>query len=778
MKIPGTKRQGVLVVWLAIMLLAVIYLGNNLKVLSDISQFMPDYGEEDQRLALMLDELKQGQTSKLLFIRLRSETPEETASLSKALKQQLLKSGFFESAINGQIDFDVTDFHQLFQYRYLLSPTSTEQKFSVSTLQLALNARLNEIQAGMGMMVKQTLSADPTNSFIGYLRNAKQWGEPKKLYGVWFTPDNQSTLLIANVEQQGFDLDNQQKAISFIELSVKNLANGRAVKIDISGPGTFAVATREKIQQALVKLSVVGGSLIIIIMLLAYRSLPLVLLVVLPLASAVIMGMALTNLVFGSIHGITLAFGITLLGVCLDYPIHLFSHLRENQPARNTLKTIWPTLRLGVLTTSLGYLILLWSGFSGLAQLAVFAVVGLWVALAVTRWVLPDWIPAHSRPEKPAGWLTRIREQEWRSRYGVLASLIIGGMAAALLLSQGETIWEKDISALSPIPAETRLLDRQLRQQTGAPDVNHVFILTNKNPETLLQETEKLESSLQPLLEKKVAQHIFSVADLLPSQALQRERQTRLPRRAELEASVQHAVQGLPFKSGLFDTFIQGVELSRTLSPLTREDLQATPLARLVNSSFFLRRGQWVSIIRLAGVPDETALSGWLENHPAERRAYLNLHQTASALVNHYRDDAVFWLLSGGLAMILVLLLFSRSFSTTARVLLAPLLAVAVSLGAQVALGAQLNLFHLLSVLLVIGIGVDYSLFFNRTIQDRLDQRQSLHGVVVGASSTLAAFGVLVFSGIPVMVAIGQTVAIGVLASFVLALLSAKTRYA
>jgi len=349
-------------------------------------------------------------------------------------------------------------------------------------------------------------------------------------------------------------------------------------------------------------------------------------------------------------------------------------------------------------------------------------------------------------------------------------------MAVALLLAQGEEIWEKDISALSPIPAEARLLDRQLRQQTGAPDVNHLFILTGKIPETLLQETEKLKSSLQPLVAKGAVQQIFSVTDLLPSQALQRERLSRLPRRAELEASVQQAMRGLPFKSGLFDPFVQGVEFTRTLSPMTREDLQATPLARLVNSYFFQRRGQWVSIIRLAGVPDEAALSCWLENHPAEGRAYLNLHQTASALVNHYRNDAVFWLLSGGFAMVLVLLLFSRSFSTTARVLLAPLLAVTISLGTQVALGTQLNLFHLLSVLLVIGIGVDYSLFFNRTVQDKRDQRQSLHGVVVGASSTLAAFGILVFSGIPVMVAIGQTVAIGVLASFVLALLSARNQ--
>jgi predicted exporter len=86
----------------------------------------------------------------------------------------------------------------------------------------------------------------------------------------------------------------------------------------------------------------------------------------------------------------------------------------------------------------------------------------------------------------------------------------------------------------------------------------------------------------------------------------------------------------------------------------------------------------------------------------------------------------------------------------------------------------QLNLFHLLSILLIVGVGVDYSLFFNRTAKDRQEWEKNSHGVMVGASSTLVAFGVLIFSEIPVMVAIGQTVAIGVCACFILALLFAK----
>ena len=756
------------------MLLAVFYLSCKLQIASDITQFMPNYNTADERYAYFLDELKQGQTSKLLFLRIRTDTPMDAAKLSRSLKQKILKSNLFETVANGEMDYDFNDFKYLFKYRYLLSPDIENNTFSEYNLRNALSERLDEIRAGMGMLIKQTLVSDPTNTFLNYFINSKQLQGPASQYGVWFTQDKKSALLIAKVRQAGFDIDLQSKAIKYIQKSVSDLTNGLPVSVDISGPGVFAVTTRDKIKRTLTVLSTLGGCLILIILLLAYRSILLVLLVGIPIISAILFATLATNVVFGYIHGITLAFGITLLGVCLDYPVHLFSHLRADQSAILTIKAIWPTLRLGALTTSLGYLVLLWSGFNGLSQLAVFAVVGLGTALVITRWVIPYWVTNRYQAPNRKGIPYRVVENKWRTNFGMLVVILLIGVLVYSLAQHKDTIWEQDISALSPIPDEARMLDRQLRQQLGVPDVNHVFILTNKSPELLLQETERLTSSLQSLVIMRVIQHVYSTTDLLPSQARQRQRQSLLPDRPVLEATTNNVIQDMPFKSEIFGPFIQDVDTSRSLPPLTINDIQATPLAQLINSDFFMRGDQWVSIIRLGGVVNQTAFTSWLEKHPTEKKSYFNLHQTASNLISVYQRKVVSWLIVGGFVMALILLLFTKSFSTTLRVLLAPVLAVIISLGIQVLFNLQLNLFHLLSILLIVGVGVDYSLFFNRTAKDRQEWEKNSHGVMVGASSTLVAFGVLIFSEIPVMVAIGQTVAIGVCACFILALLFAK----
>ena len=76
--------------------------------------------------------------------------------------------------------------------------------------------------------------------------------------------------------------------------------------------------------------------------------------------------MAVTALLFGEVHGLTLAFGVTLLGVTIDYPIHLFSHLHPGELPVDAMRRIWKTLRLGAITTCIGYLALVSTDFTGL----------------------------------------------------------------------------------------------------------------------------------------------------------------------------------------------------------------------------------------------------------------------------------------------------------------------------------------------------------------------------------------------------------------------------
>lgn len=762
--------------WLLLVLLSVIYLAANLGVSTDMSQFLPVSSNDsrDQKLAFLLEEIQHGATSKMLMLHIEAKDPvdaKKLASISKQLKTDLEQSDYFSSVVNGQAATAKQTDSLFFRYRFLLNKNLTSYDFSPEEIRRALQNRLADLRAGLGVVLKDTLSSDPANAYAGFVRDIAGARQPEKKHGVWFSRSGQAVLLLAFFRDGGFDLDRQQQALEWITALASERLAGNNYKLSLSGPATFAVASRERIQHVSKLLALVAGGFILLLFWIAYHSFRFMLLVLLPLFSAVLAALLVTNLVYSTVDGITIAFGVTLLGVCIDYPVHLFSHLEKNTGAEKSMSLIWPTLRLGVVTTCLGYVAFMGTRFPGLGQLALFAIAGLIAAAATTRWVLPCLASTVRELESQTllavtGPLVRLSSSK---RITVIILLIAAGIPGWFIY--GDMAWENNVSALSPVPESVRQRDAALRRELAVSDINHVFILTDDVPEQLLQRTEGFSRYLGKLRQSEVVSAVSAVTDILPSVATQKNRQRQLPDAQILSRSVEQAVQGLPFKAGLFEDFIHDVEQSRSLPFLSRELLMDTALAGRVGNDFFYHNGRWVSVIRLYGVQDSSALWAWLGKNPEVATAYLHLRQATSAMMADYRHAALGRLFWGGGLILLVLAVVFRSLFRALKVLLPVVLAVHLGLGLQVLAGVQLGLFHILATLLLIGVGLDYSLFFNREHASDRHFIQTCHGVTVSMISTFIAFGIMVFSDIPVLEAIGQTVATGVVIAYVAALL-------
>ena len=118
------------------------------------------------------------------------------------------------------------------------------------------------------------------------------------------------------------------RAIDALETAFARLPGAGAAHLTISGPGYFSVLISAKTRGEADRIGAVSTIGFIVLLLLAYRSPALLLLAALPIASGALAGIAALAWLFGSAHGITLAFGFTLLGVAQEYPIRLLSHRR------------------------------------------------------------------------------------------------------------------------------------------------------------------------------------------------------------------------------------------------------------------------------------------------------------------------------------------------------------------------------------------------------------------------------------------------------------------
>ncbi|MGH8772185.1 MAG: MMPL family transporter, partial [Burkholderiales bacterium] len=536
---------------------------------------------------------------------------------------------------------------------------------------------------------------------------------------------------------------------------------GGETKLLLTGPAVFATDSRTTIEAEAWRLSMAAALLVVLILFCVYRHALPVLLTALPVFSGLIIGIAAVALGFGVLHGLTLGFGATLIGEAVDYPSYVFTHAARGELLAQTLSRIWPTLRLAVLTTVFGALAMLLSSFTGLSQLGLLTVSGVIVAGLTTRFVLPAIAPrvtvsARVVPARAFAVLAVLKRGAFLLWILVLASF-------AVLAFNHERIWDDDIANLSPISPAAKRLDQQLRAELGAPDVRYLLVIAGASKQEVLRLSEQKVSWINQLVENGVISGYELAARILPSMETQEARRAALPDSEELRRNVMAAAEGLPFRDGLFAPFIEDVARAKKGALIDEASLQDSPLALKVDSLLFAAKDRWFALVPLTGVADAQALARAADQQNDIR--LLDLKSEAIELIASYRSESLSTTVVGMTAIVAVLAVGLGSIRGAARVLTPVFAAVVIDLGALVLLGQRLTLFHLVSLLLVVGIGLNYSLFFNRPPRDDEDRRRTLTSLLVCSLTTISAFGCLAFSTTPVLHAIGVTVALGALLS-------------
>ena len=763
------RRTALALLWLAALLVAGWAVGQRLELSGDLRRFMPEPRTPAQKL--LVDELGDGPGARLLLLSLAGAEPEALAAQSRAVAAALSANPDFEFVANGlDAGLDAVP-EALRPYRYLLSPTLDHDRLDAAYLGEQLDQRLQDLGSPMAGLVEPLLPSDPTLEMLALAEAWQPEAAPQRLHGVWFDAGGREALLLAQTAAAGFDPSAQQRAYDAVHAAFAEAAGDGGARLAMTGPGAFSVEIGGRTAREAQWIGSVDSIALVLLLLVAYRSWRAPLLGVLPLATAGLAGLGAVALVFEAVHGITVAFGFTLIGVVQDYPIHFLSQQRAGISPRDNVRALWPALLTGVVATCIAYLTFLFSGVDGLRQLAVFTISALAAAALATRFGLPPLVDPAPRdladsPRLQALWrgIQRLPRPRW-------SLLLVAAACAAVLLAARGPFWENDLSKLTPVPEEGMALDARLRDELGAPDVRYMLVLRGADADAVLAAAEALHPALDALVADGALDGWDSAARYLPPAATQRARQQALPAPDELEAALGEALAGSPFRADAFAPFLADVEHARAAEPLRPGDLAGTPLAATVEGLLLQGDAGATALVSLSGLRDVDAVA---RAAAAAGGELLDMKAASESLVAEYRGRVLAALAVASLLLAATVWFALRAPGRVARVLLPMALTTLVVLAVLRGLGVELNLFHLVALILAAGLGLDYALFFEHAGDRREDQLRTLHAVLVCSLMTALVFGLLALSSIPVLRAIGGTVAIGVGANFVLALLVSR----
>lgn len=754
-------RRAALVIWLSLIVLAVAIVAR-VPLRADMTAFLPR--SSSPALQVLTDQVNNGASSRIVLLAIDGAPPAALAALSKALAAALRHDDALTDVANGD-DGSLGGLRDFFwQNRYLLAGDVSTDRFTVGGLHTALVNDMGLLGSDMAPLVKETLPSDPTGEILTLLRRLGGRSAPHSRDGVWFSGDEKRALLMAHTRAAGFDIDAEERALASIRTAFDQVRHGvpaaDGARLRESGPGVFAVSIRNTTIRDATRLSLLATAIAASLLLFAYRSPLLLVLGLLPVASGALAAVAGVALGFGFVHGITLGFGVTLIGESVDYAIYLFTQTIRGDRPETTIARIWPTLRLCALTSIAGFAVMLFSSFVGFAQLGLFSIVGLVAAIGVTRFVLPQLMPqtffAAGAESLGRPLFTLIA---YRARTRPLLALVVLVAAVALLMHRGG-FWDGDLNNLSPVPPDMQGLDRSLRDDLAVPDLRYFVLLSAPTEEAALTASETLAGHLQTLVARGELGGYDVPSEILPSKQTQRARQAALPDADTLRARFAQAAAGLPFRADTFAAFFSAVARTRSGPLVDRADLPSM-LALQFDSMLVRRDSAWQVIAPLQQVHDSAAVSGALQAAGLPGVQLIDLDQEAGLLLRQFQREATGLAVIGSAAIIVLLFVALRS---PARVLAvtAPIAAALIVTAAFLSLGGgKLSIFMMVGFLMTVAVGSNYCLFFERAHGDEESRRRSIASVVLANLCTVSAYGVMSLSGIPVLHDIGMTVAIG-----------------
>lgn len=508
-------------------------------------------------------------------------------------------------------------------------------------------------------------------------------------------------------------------------------------------------------EQAKHEISTIGlGALLglIAVLLIVFRSPRVLLALLLPLGSGLLLALTATLALFGSLHLLTLAFGASLIGIAIDYALHLQSH-RAIAGRGFRLRPLLPGLALGLASSLVAYLAQTLTPLPGLRQMAVFAALGLvgaWLSVVL-------WLPRLRLPVSPA---TARLANRWESMTRTPWRLTPGWVGVVAVILLAVCVWrlqsDDSLRLLSSSPDALLEQERIVQRHFGNDTGTHYLLVRGDDEAALLSRLDALHAPLDELQRQDVISGHVDLADSVPPPAQQEADLERVERlyREPLETLFERA--NLP------NTLIERARVRLDDSPLLDVTTWLdTPLGESQQRLWLGKtdNGGVAASVALQGVADgdgEAPLRQLAADTPGV--TYVDRIERLSGLLGELRTHIAEWLALG-----LVLLgvgLSLRYRRRTWRVLLPPLGATLIVLTSFAVAGIPLNVFSQLGLLLVLGIGLDAGIF------NAEHPRQAAAWLAISLSTltSLLAFGLLAFSATPALHYLGLTCLIGLAA--------------
>lgn len=706
------------------------------------------------------------------------ENPEFSVAKQIAVNvyEKLLESEYFESVVlynNTNSISDVTDF--LYKYRWnMLDEKTASFVQNGGAQEFAFNA-LAQAYGGFTMLPLDNLETDPfmlTEYSLGnYLNALQKSGTAMGVKDGVLASENEGNwyIMIRGVlNDKGATLAAKSNGVTEIYSTCNQVAAelgaGEETKFIYSGTPFHSHQSSTSAAREIKTISIISMLIVILLLIVVFKSVKPLVLSVGSILISVTTAFLATLAVFKNMHVITLVFGTSLIGSCIDYSLHYFIHwagnkeLKSGEEIRNH---IMPGLTMAIISSSICFAILIFAPFMLLKQMSLFCLVGLLSSYFTTVAIYPRIkLPEGERQLSQVKTFSKITYKLQNPIVGKIVIASIFAFSICTIFICREKVSVKN-NLLTLYKMEGKLLSDEIEANKIIQySPSGWYMISGKTVEECLTNEENFRTQFEQHFDNKLGYVCTSL--FVPS--VKRQENSREASKVLLELAAEQ-FDALGFEPECSEELIKDFEKEEYIS-FEKENVPTYLLSSI--SSFWLGKvgDKYYSVLLPNKVDDYDKFKSLAENNDD---VYFI---SKSADISRDLDKLTLMILSFFIVayiLMFIMLKFFYNWQQSLKIISVPFLIILVTVAVFALAGINLEFFSVTGLILVFGLGLDYIIYMIENEKQKESEEKVLEPFATALSfiTTIISFGALALSSFQPVHLIGLSIVIGLTTAYV-----------
>ncbi|MCM4158832.1 hypothetical protein FHG64_01040 [Antarcticibacterium flavum] len=625
-----------------------------------------------------------------------------------------------------------------------------------------------------GIITKDFLFKDPlaiTGLGLEKLRELQVEDEFELYNNFLITKDHRHVLLFISPSLPASETNRNVVFIDQLDKILKDLdADFPEVKGDYFGGVLYSIANAQQIKKDIQLTLGIAAGILLLLLIFYYRRIYVPLVLFVPVVLGGLTAIAFLFLIKGTVSAISLGIGAILLGISIDYSLHILTHYKKNNNIKQLYREVAGPVLMSSTTTAIAFLCLIFVRSEALNDLGIFAAVSVIVASFFALLLIPLLYKAPAVDKERPTFLDRIAAIEFhRNRPLIIVVSLIFLIAIFSFTSVG---FNYDLSALNYEPEEIRAKEKNVQEIAGRAAKSVYLVSYGTTLDEALGNNNNLYRDLKELEEEGKINNYSSIGGVVLSTRSQLERIEQWRefwnpgRRNEVTQRLIEESGNFGFRARSFEEFY--TLLSAHFEPLYLDDYRQ--ISSLYLDDFISEGDNFATVSTSINIKPEylEELTQIFQNR--ENTVLIDRKQLNESFLGNLKNDFNNLIAYSLIAVFIVLFLFYRSLELTLLTLLPIGITWVIALGIMSLLHIEFNILNIIISTFIFGLGLDYSIFISNAFLREYETSVKViktyrTSILLSVFTTLLGIGALFLAKHPALRSVSIVSIIGILSA-------------